>query len=237
VSEDCAKGELSELVASINGVLTKFERNNERMHNSTMELAIGLSDCFEALSQVRKGNLDARVSDATLHSDDELLSKFAKDLNLTLDDVRETIDKQRFAIQTLSTPVLQLWKDVIAVPVIGVVDTQRSTELMEKLLSTVVERHARYVILDITGVDIVDTKTADHFVKVIGAAQLLGAQCILTGIQPAVAQTLVEIGVDLSSMTTLRSLEDGLRECLKRMDNSKSEQKSGQKPGQRQQKS
>ncbi|MFC1642358.1 STAS domain-containing protein [Myxococcota bacterium] len=130
----------------------------------------------------------------------------------------ELITRQQMAIQELSTPVLQLWDDVLALPVIGVVDTARSVDIMERLLTEISERQSRYVVLDITGVEVVDTKTADHFLKVIQAAELLGAQCILTGIRPAVAQTLVAIGVDLSSIKTLRTLRDGLRECLREMD-------------------
>jgi anti-anti-sigma regulatory factor len=134
-----------------------------------------------------------------------------------LDQKLEIIEQQRFAIQELSTPVLQLWTNVLAMPIIGVVDSRRSAEIMERLLSEITARQSRFVILDITGVEIVDTKTADHFIKVIKAAELLGTRCILTGIRPAVAQTLVEIGVDLSSITTLRTLQDGLRECLRQM--------------------
>ncbi|MFC1642472.1 STAS domain-containing protein [Myxococcota bacterium] len=130
----------------------------------------------------------------------------------------ELITRQQAAIQELSTPVLQLWDDVLALPVIGVVDTARSVSIMERLLAEICERQSRYVVLDITGVEVVDTKTADHFLKVIQAAGLLGAQCILTGIRPAVAQTLVAIGVDLSTIKTLRTLRDGLRECLRQMD-------------------
>jgi rsbT co-antagonist protein RsbR len=87
---------------------------------------------------------------------------------------------------------------------------------MERLLTEVSRKQAKFVILDITGVDVVDTRTADHFVKVIKAAQLIGATCVLTGIQPAVAQTLVDLGVDLGDLATLRNLRDGLRECIRR---------------------
>jgi len=134
-----------------------------------------------------------------------------------LDQKLEIIERQRSAIQELSTPILELWDDVLALPVIGVVDTRRSMEIMERLLNEVSTKQARYVILDITGVEVVDTKTADHFIKVIRAAELLGTRCILTGIRPAVAQTLVEIGVDLESFATLRNLRQGLQECLRQM--------------------
>ncbi|MDD5308645.1 MAG: STAS domain-containing protein [Deltaproteobacteria bacterium] len=134
-----------------------------------------------------------------------------------LDQKLEIIGRQQLAIQELSTPILQLWDNVLALPVIGVVDSKRSADIMERLLSEITIKQSRFVILDITGVEVVDTKTADHFIKVIKAAELLGTRCILTGIRPAVAQTLVEIGVDLSSIITLRNLQDGLRECLRQM--------------------
>jgi anti-anti-sigma regulatory factor len=134
-----------------------------------------------------------------------------------LDQKLEIIERQQLAIQELSTPILQLWDNVLALPVIGVVDSKRSADIMERLLSEITIKQSRFVILDITGVEVVDTKTADHFIKVIKAAELLGTRCILTGIRPAVAQTLVEIGVDLSSIITLRNLQDGLRECLRQM--------------------
>lgn len=127
----------------------------------------------------------------------------------------EIIRRQQLAIQELSTPVLQLWDGVLALPIIGIVDSRRTAEMMERLLDEIVARQSRYVILDITGVEIVDTMTADNFIKLMKAAELLGSQCILTGIRPAVAQTLVDLGLDLSSITTLSNLQAGLMECLR----------------------
>lgn len=201
----------------------QVEEDQERIeeyHASTMELAMGLSECFQVLSEVREGNMDARVSEHTLSSSDEVVANLAKSLNDTISEIDnqvETIRRQQFAIQELSTPILQLWDNVLALPIIGVVDTMRSADIMERLLAEVTERQSRFVILDITGVEVVDTKTADHFIKVIKAAELLGSTCILTGIRPAVAQTLVELGIELSSIATLRNLQEGLKECLRLM--------------------
>lgn len=134
-----------------------------------------------------------------------------------LEEALDTIRNQQQSIAELSTPILQLWEDVLAMPIIGVVDTRRSLDIMEKLLTEVSIRQSRFVILDITGVEVVDTKTADHFIKVTQAARLLGANCIVSGIRPAVAQTLVEIGVDMSAIETVSTMKDALRECLRRM--------------------
>ncbi len=133
-----------------------------------------------------------------------------------LDNKLAIIEQQQLAIAELSTPVLQLWEDVLALPIIGVVDSLRGQAIMERLLDEVSRRRARFVILDITGVEMVDTRTADHFIKVARAAELLGATCVITGIRPAVAQTLVTIGADLSSLLTTASLGQGLRECIRR---------------------
>jgi anti-anti-sigma regulatory factor len=206
---------LKDVQTHLNNLVTELDYSSTQLHKTTMDLAMGLSECFQALSEVRNGNYEARVSDYVLQSEDELLSKFGAALNATITDLQETIERQRFAIQTLSTPILQIWDGVLALPIIGVLDTKRSNEIMVKLLDEIVARHCRYVILDITGVDMVDTKTADYLIKVINASQLLGTKCLLTGIRPAVAQTLVEIGLDLSAITTLRNLQEGLKECLR----------------------
>ena len=132
----------------------------------------------------------------------------------SLEDKLRKIEEQEAAIRELSTPVMAIWDDVLVLPIVGVVDTHRSMAIMETLLNRVVEDQAKCVILDVTGVDVVDTKTADYLLKVVRAASLLGTRCVLTGLSPAVAQTLVEIGADLTEVTTLRNLKEGLRDCL-----------------------
>lgn len=118
-------------------------------------------------------------------------------------------------ISQLSTPVMEIWDSVLVLPIVGVVDTRRSAEIMDTLLRRIVETRSRCVIVDITGVDLVDTKTADYLVKVVRAASLLGSRCVLTGLSPAVAQTLVNIGTTLDEVRTLRNLKDGLVDCLR----------------------
>ncbi len=134
----------------------------------------------------------------------------ARDLQAKLD----TIERQQLAIADLSTPVLEIWTDILALPIVGIVDTQRSLEMTERLLQTIVDRQARCAIIDITGVDVVDTATADHFVKMVRAAAMLGTHCVVCGISPDVAQTLARIDVELTDVTTMRSLKDALYHCL-----------------------
>ena len=158
-----------------------------------------------------------RANDAKRAKELEAMLELTQDQASQLEDSLRTIQNQQQSIADLSTPVLQLWDNVLAMPIIGVVDTKRSADIMEKLLAEVSARQSRFVILDITGVEVVDTKTADHFMKVTQAARLLGATCIVSGIQPAVSQTLVDIGVDMSSIHTVATMKGALKECLRRM--------------------
>ncbi len=211
---------MNKLTDVVSKIASQLDEKVDEFNRMTISLNLGVSECIKALSEVRQGRLHARVSSSVLDSENELISALGGALNETLGELQDqldTIHRQRVVIQELSTPILQVWDDVLVLPVIGLVDTRRSVEIMERLLAEIVDKQSRFVILDITGVEVVDTKTADHFIKLMKAAELLGATCILTGIRPAVAQTLADIGVDLSSVTTLRNLQAGLKECLKRM--------------------
>jgi rsbT co-antagonist protein RsbR len=134
-----------------------------------------------------------------------------------LRDKLATIERQQLAIRDLSTPVIEIWEDILTLPIVGVIDSQRSSEMTSRLLAAIDESGARCVIVDVTGVDVVDTMTADHLIRMIRAARLLGAYCVLTGLSPDVAQTLVRIGVDLRGIRTLRSLKEGLKSCFLRL--------------------
>jgi rsbT co-antagonist protein RsbR len=138
-----------------------------------------------------------------------------------LENKLDTISKQDAAIRELSTPVMEIWEDILLLPIVGVVDTRRSMDIMDNLLRSITNSQAKCVILDITGVEVVDTKTADYMLKVVRAANLLGAKCVMTGLSPAVAQTLVEIGADLTEVNTLRSIKEGLKDCLAYMQQQK----------------
>lgn len=131
--------------------------------------------------------------------------------NRELEAKLETIEMQQAAIRELSTPIIEVWTGVLCLPVVGVVDSQRSAEMTETLLETIVTKQARTAIVDITGIDVMDTKTADHFIKMARAVRLLGAECVISGINPGIAQTLTHIGVDLTGVRTMRNLRDALQ--------------------------
>jgi rsbT co-antagonist protein RsbR len=143
--------------------------------------------------------------------------KAMSDLEASRRDLEEqlgTIERQRIAIRELSVPIIDVWDDVLTLPLVGAIDSARAAEMTEKLLQRIADRGTEYVIIDLTGVDVVDTMTAAHLVRLTHAAKLLGARCVLTGLRPEVARTLVDIGVHLGGLTTLRTLKDGLRACL-----------------------
>jgi rsbT co-antagonist protein RsbR len=126
----------------------------------------------------------------------------------------ELIRKQQLALQELSTPILDVWDGILTLPIIGTVDSSRSAQIMERLLAEIVAKRYRWVIIDVTGVEIIDTETASHFLKIANAVELLGAKCVLTGLRPAVAQTIVQLDVDLTEVRTLRNLKHGIRHCM-----------------------
>ncbi|HVU05993.1 MAG TPA: STAS domain-containing protein [Polyangiaceae bacterium] len=133
-----------------------------------------------------------------------------------LEEKLATIEKQRAAIRELSTPIMEVWDGVLCLPVVGVMDTARSAEMTSSLLQAVVEKKTRCTIIDITGIDVMDTRTVDHFMRMARAVRLLGAECVLTGINPHIAQTVVQMGIDLSNVVTHRTLHEALQQYVER---------------------
>ena len=131
-----------------------------------------------------------------------------------LRDKLSLIALQEEAIRALATPIIEVWEGVITLPLIGVVDTRRASDMMAALLDAIIQRKARFTIIDLTGVELIDTSTAEHLLRLVLAAELLGARCVITGIRPTIAQTMVSIGIDLSRLVTLATLRDGLMHCI-----------------------
>jgi len=126
----------------------------------------------------------------------------------------DVITRQQEELLELSTPVVKLWDGILALPMIGTLDSARTQVVMESLLQRIVETGADIAIIDITGVPTVDTLTAQHLLKTVTAARLMGAECIISGIRPQIAQTIVHLGVDLGTVTTKGTLADAFRRAL-----------------------
>lgn len=124
---------------------------------------------------------------------------------------QESLTRQAREIIEMSVPVLQIWEGILVVPLVGTLDSERTRGVTERLLQAIVDYRADLVLLDITGVPTVDTRTAQHLLETTRSVRLLGSRVVLTGIRPAIAQTLVHLGVDMSSLTTRATLASGLR--------------------------
>ena len=127
----------------------------------------------------------------------------------------QIIEEQRLAIADLSAPIIDLWDGILALPIIGSVNAERSMRMTEQLLNRIVRSGTRAVIVDLTGVDVVDTMTANYLLQMVRATRLLGANCVLSGMSPSIAQSLVSLHIDLTEIVTVRSLEDALKVCMR----------------------
>lgn len=190
----------------------------------------------DVLSSVAAGDLDIRVE--TDIEDD--LTGIEEAINILIDDLtyelkqskkmkeeledklskiqeqQKTIVQQQEDLMELSSPVTKVWDNILILPVIGTLDSQRTQIMMENLLEKIVETGCTNAILDITGVPTVDTQVANHLLKTVTAARLLGADCIISGISPAIAQTIVHLGIDLSSIKTKATLQDAMLYAMKK---------------------
>jgi rsbT co-antagonist protein RsbR len=178
------------------------------------------------------GNYDFRVS---TEGEEHTLQKLVMALNFLIDVTRRAVEdehrqreslaqiqeelralvaEQAAEIEVLSTPILEVWENVLALPVIGALDHRRAAEIMVQLLDAIVTQKASHVILDLTGVDMIDTHTAGHLLKLIRAIELLGAEALVSGIRPPVAQSIARSGLELGKVRTYRTLQEGLRQAM-----------------------
>lgn len=197
-----------------NSRLERMERVLTRVAEGDFEQRLEVSSEDDPLTNLEIGInfmiLDLRTMMKANEENERRLREQARDLEEKL----ERIQKQEEAIRELSTPAIEIWDDVLALPIIGTLDSKRSAEIMDSLLGAIARTQAGNVVIDMTGVEIVDTHTADHLIKIVRAAGLLGARCVLSGLRPEVVQVLVQLDADLGGAVTLRSLKDGLRYCI-----------------------
>ncbi len=167
-------------------------------------------------SAQRRLGTDAAALSAALWAISTAVDKLAQHTINTYQAVREdVIRRQQEELLELSTPVVKLWEGVLAVPMIGVLDSGRTQLVMETLLQSIVDTGSGLAIIDITGVPTVDTLVAQHLLKTVSAIRLMGADCIISGIRPQIAQTIVHLGIDLQGITTKATLADALALALR----------------------
>ncbi len=185
------------------------------------------SDTVLYISVIKQLLMRALMQDAPPHSPvlntlivalEQVLDRLAVTVYDAYLETRERIiAQQSLSLLELSTPVVRLWDRVVMVPLIGVIDTQRARQITERLLEAIAKYEATVAILDVTGVPVLDTSVAGHIMKTIAAAQMLGAQVVITGINPDGAQTLVKLGVNFAEVTTRATLRAGIAEGLLRV--------------------
>jgi rsbT co-antagonist protein RsbR len=200
--------------AELRAQLTELSTNRARQGFTATETAVSIYAFKDATLEA----LGDREDTATL-KDYVAISGFVDRAALfTFDSyvrVRESlIADQAEQLLELSTPVVKLWEGVVAVPLVGTLDSARAQVVMERLLQTLVDTGSPYAIIDITGVPAVDTQVAQHILKTVVAARLMGADCIISGIRPQIAQTIVALGIEFGDIATKASLADALRHVL-----------------------
>ncbi|MFF6906084.1 STAS domain-containing protein [Streptomyces sp. NPDC012389] len=210
-SEDARGENLSETRA----LLTELSRNRARQGFTPSETAISVLALKKAF--------EPALRDGTAEDTDRYLrlSRVLDDLALfTIETYTRTreeiISSQAAQLMELSTPVVKLWDGVIAVPLVGTLDSARTQVVMEKLLQALVDTGSEQAIIDITGVPAVDTQVAQHLLKTIVAARLMGAECTVSGIRPQIAQTIVALGIEFGDIVTKATLADALQLALRK---------------------
>lgn len=199
----------------LRAVLSELSTNRARQGFSATETAISvfaLKDTLLELMEEEKG--DGTLRDFVAYS--ALVDQMGLFTFETFVRARESlIADQAEQLLELSTPVVKLWEGVVAVPLVGTLDSARAQVVMERLLQTLVDTGSPYAIIDITGVPAVDTQVAQHILKTVVAARLMGADCIISGIRPQIAQTIVALGIEFGDIATKASLADALRHVLR----------------------
>jgi rsbT co-antagonist protein RsbR len=203
--------------SEVSDFLTELSRTRAQQGFSSSETATFLMSLKQPLFRCLQQELkdDGRALGAALWDATELLDRLALHTTEVHQRSRdETIARQQRELLELSTPVVQLWDEILALPLVGTLDSERTQIVMETLLQRIVDSGAAVAILDITGVPTVDTLVAQHLMKTVAATRLMGADCIISGIRPQIAQTIVHLGVDLSTVTTKATLADAFAAAL-----------------------
>jgi rsbT co-antagonist protein RsbR len=203
--------------AELRAQLTELSTGRARQGFTATETALSIYAFKDAMVEI----LERANGSATTLRDYVAFSSFVDEAALfTFDSYvrvrEELIADQAEQLLELSTPVVKLWEGVVAVPLVGTLDSARAQVVMERLLQTLVDTGSPYAIIDITGVPAVDTQVAQHILKTVVAARLMGADCIISGIRPQIAQTIVALGIEFGDIATKASLADALRFVLSR---------------------
>jgi rsbT co-antagonist protein RsbR len=222
LQEAASRGDAADIDAEAYKEIRKFL---EEISASRASLGFGPSETATFVfsfkqplfTQIRSSVADLAQQVDEVWSATLLLDKLGLFTTEAFQRARESIiARQQEEMLELSTPVVKLWDGVLALPIIGTLDSSRTQTIMESLLTKIVETGSELAIIDITGVPTVDTLTAQHLLKTVTAARLMGAECIISGIRPQIAQTIVHLGVELGDIITKANLADAFRVAMQR---------------------
>ncbi|SHM07195.1 STAS domain-containing protein [Actinacidiphila paucisporea] len=204
-----------EAFGEVRSLLTELSRNRARQGFSPTETASSLFALKEVLQSalVEAGDLATYARFCRVLDD---LGLYTVEVHAKARE--EIISAQAEQLLELSTPVVKLWDGIVGVPLVGTLDSARTQVVMEKLLQSLLDQNATHAIVDITGVPSVDTQVAQHLLKTVVAARMMGAECTISGIRPQIAQTIVALGIEFGDITTKATLADALRHALHRIE-------------------
>ena len=203
--------------AVVRDVLSRITSDRLRSGGDLQQVMDEIGQLWEPLTAMFDGHPSTTMVPSELLAVTELIGSLrVAAVVVLLSESDEVVARQRQELMEISTPVIRLWEGIVAVPLIGTLDSIRSQVVMESLLNGIVDEQAAVAILDITGVPMVDTLVAQHLMKTAMAVQLMGAECVISGIRPQIAQTIVHLGIDLREITTRATLSDALKYGLAR---------------------
>jgi rsbT co-antagonist protein RsbR len=203
----------SEAYASARALLSEMSRDRARRGFSPSETATDIFALKEALFAIADARGDTHETIVAVSRWVDALGLYTFELFARARE--QVITEQAEQLLELTTPVVKLWDGVVAVPLIGTLDSARTQVVMEKLLQTLVDTGSEHAIIDITGVPAVDTEVAQHLLKTVVAARLMGAECTISGIRPQIAQTIVALGIEFGDIPTKATLADALLHALR----------------------
>jgi anti-anti-sigma regulatory factor len=198
--------------------LKKMQRESQQQQGFWKSVNDSLSDAYQKLASSQE---ELKSSRQALRDANDLLEEKVQERTAEISDKLEKIEEQRETIRALFTPIIQVWEHVLVLPIVGALDARRAAEMMGDLLGAVVNTQCRFVILDLTGVEHVDTETAEHLLMMSRATGLLGTSCLLSGLSSRVASTLVTLDVAVTELRFFSKLQAALKHALRHLDQPK----------------
>lgn len=199
----------------INDLLMELSRKMNEQNVTPSETAVFVFSMKDAIFPVLQNHFEGKEFAEAIILINRFIDQFGlSTFEIYLDSREEVITEQQKAFQEVSVPVVKIWDRIIMIPLVGMLDSERTQLMMETMLSYLEESQSKVVILDISGIPVVDTLVARHLITAASAVRLMGAECVITGIRAKIAQTLVQLGVDLGSFMTRTTLADGLQSAL-----------------------